>query len=75
MLLNCYVKQQKIDNLSNFLSESSVESDLFDIETAIKVCRELKHTDLALKLAEQKKQHDYYLKILIEDRKDEDKAL
>jgi ATP adenylyltransferase/5',5'''-P-1,P-4-tetraphosphate phosphorylase II len=75
LLLNCYVKQQKIENLSNFLSESSVESDLFDIETAIKVCRDLKHTDLALKLAEQKKQHEYYLKILIEDLKDYEKAL
>jgi hypothetical protein len=31
LLLNCYVKKQKIDNLSNFLSESSLESDLFDI--------------------------------------------
>jgi hypothetical protein len=69
------VKQQKIENLSNFLSESSVESDLFDIETAIKVCRELKHFDMALNLAEQKKQHEYYLKILIEDRNDYDKAL
>lgn len=75
LLLNCYVKQQKIENLSNFLSESSVESDLFDIETAIKVCRELKHFDMALNLAEQKKQHEYYLKILIEDRSDYDKAL
>ena len=43
LLLNCYVKKQKIDNLSNFLSESSIESDLFDIETAIKVCKDLKH--------------------------------
>jgi hypothetical protein len=75
LLLNCYVKQQKIDNLSNFLAESSVESDLFDIETAIKVCRDLKHTDLALKLAEQKQQHEYFLKILIEDLRDYDKAL
>lgn len=39
LLLNCYVKQQKIESLSEFLSKSTVESDLFDIETAIKVCR------------------------------------
>ena len=75
MLLNCYVKQQKIESLSHFLSESSVESDLFDIETAIKVCRELNHTDLAMKLALQKKQDELYLKILIEDKKDYEKAL
>ena len=51
LLLNCYVKKQKIDNLSQFLSESALESDLFDIETAIKVCKDLKHTDEAMKLA------------------------
>ena len=57
------------------MSEKSIESDLFDIETAIKVCRELNHTDLAMKLALQKKQDELYLKILIEDKKDYDKAL
>lgn len=52
-----------------------MESDLFDIETAIKVCRDLKHTDLALKLAEQEQQHEYFLKILIEDLRDYERAL
>ncbi len=65
LLLNCYVKKQKIENLSNFLSESSLESDLFDIETAIKVCKDLTHYEEAMKLAEQKGKHELYLKILI----------
>ena len=75
LLLNCYVKKQKIENLSHFLSELSVESDLFDIETAIKVCKDLKYFDEAMKLAEQKNKHELFLKILIEDKKDYGRAL
>ena len=75
LLLNCYVKKQKIDDLSKFLEESSLESDLFDIETAIKVCKDLQHFDAAMKLAEQKNKHELYLKILIESKKEYDKAL
>jgi hypothetical protein len=44
-----------------------VNNDLFDIETAIKVCRESKKYKIALDLAKQKKKHDFYLDILIED--------
>lgn len=75
LLLNCYVKKQKIDDLSRFLSESSIESDLFDIETAIKVCKDLKHFEEAMKLAEQKNKHELYLKILIEDKQEYERAL
>jgi vacuolar protein sorting-associated protein 11 len=75
LLLNCYVKKQKIENLSHFLSESSLESDLFDIETAIKVCKDLQHYDEAMKLAEQKNKHELYLKILIENKKDYARSL
>lgn len=57
LLLNCYIKKQKIDHLSSFLSESSLENDLFDIETAIKVCKDLGHYDEAMRLAEQKNKH------------------
>lgn len=48
---------------------------MFDIETAIKVCKDLKHFDAAMKLAEQKNKHELYLKILIEDKQEYDKAL
>lgn len=38
LLLNCFVKQKEIDSLDNFLKkESKYDTDLFDIETAIKV--------------------------------------
>ena len=49
--LKVIVQDIEIDNLSNFLSESSIESDLFDIDTAIKVCKDLKHFEEAIKLA------------------------
>lgn len=75
LLLNCYVKKQKIENLSHFLSDGSLESDLFDIETAIKVCKDLTHYDEAMKLAEQKNKYELYLKILIENKKDYERAL
>jgi hypothetical protein len=48
-----------------------LDNNLFDIDTAIKVCRELTHYDLALKLAEQRKECEYYLSILVEDMRDE----
>jgi vacuolar protein sorting-associated protein 11 len=48
---------------------------LFDIETAIKVCKDLNHYEEAMKLAEQKNKHELYLKILIENKKDYEKAL
>jgi len=38
---------------------------LFDIETAIKVCKDLGHFDEAMRLAEQKNKFELYLKILI----------
>lgn len=57
------------------MKESSFDSDLFDIETAIKECRQLDYTDLALRLAESRKQNEFYLRILIEDKKDCKNAL
>ena len=75
LLLNCYVKQKSIDKLENFLKKSSFDSELFDTETAIKVCRELNYTDLALKLAKDSNYYELYLKIIIEDKKDYKNAL
>lgn len=68
LLLNCYVKQQAIDKLKEFIEKQANYSDLFDIETAIKVCRELNHFDLALSLAKQRQRHEQYLDIMIENK-------
>ena len=75
LLLNCYVKQKQINKLEEFLKESSFDSDLFDIETAIRECRALNYTDLALKLAESRKQNEFYLRILIDDKREYSKAI
>ena len=39
----------------------------FDVETAVKVCRSAGYYQHALYLAEQHNQHDWYLKIQLED--------
>ena len=39
------------------------------------MCKDLKHIDEAMKLAEQKNKHKLFLKLLIEDKKDYDRAL
>ncbi|CAK82335.1 unnamed protein product (macronuclear) [Paramecium tetraurelia] len=71
LLLNCYVKQKQITKLEEFLKESSFDSDLFDIDTAIKECRQLGHIDLALRLAKSRQKNEAYLSILIETNKDQ----
>jgi hypothetical protein len=53
-----------LNNLQNF------SSDIFDTQAAVKECRELKHIDLALKLALQCEHEDLYIRILIEDKKE-----
>ncbi|EGR26999.1 vacuolar sorting protein, putative [Ichthyophthirius multifiliis] len=66
LLLNCYVKQKLIDKLDTFLKQNQYDSELFDIDLAIKVCRESKNNDLALTLADQNNLSEQYLDILME---------
>ena len=47
----------------------------FDVETAIKVCRQAGYYDHAIKLSEKYDQHEWYLKIQLEDVKNYKKAL
>lgn len=47
----------------------------FDVETAIKVCRSAGYYKHALYLAEKHSQHNWYLKIQLEDIKDYENAL
>ena len=47
----------------------------FDVETAIKVCRQAGYHQHALFLAEKHAQHDWYLKIQLEDIQDFQQAL
>jgi hypothetical protein len=46
--LNCYVKKEKFDKIKIYINESTAESTknkrIFDVATAIDVCREHKAT-------------------------------
>ncbi|KAK3910483.1 Vacuolar protein sorting-associated protein 11-like protein [Frankliniella fusca] len=73
LLLNCYTKLDKTDKLKEFIMTKDREVD-FDVEIAIKVCRQASTED-ALLLAQKHKMHDWYLKIQIEDQGDCKQAL
>jgi len=76
LLLNCYVKQKNMKKFEEFLNKlPTLSSDIFDTQAAVKECRDLKHIDLALKLALQCNHEDLYIRILIEDKKDYIRAL
>ncbi|GLV44930.1 Vacuolar protein sorting 11 [Carabus blaptoides fortunei] len=67
LLLNCYKKEDKTEELKEFIMTKDRELD-FDVEIAIKVCRQVSIED-ALNLAKKHGKHDWYLKIQIEDNK------
>ncbi|KAF5291395.1 hypothetical protein FQR65_LT01705 [Abscondita terminalis] len=73
LLLNCYTKLNKPENLKEFILLKDRDLD-FDIEIAIKVCRQASPQE-ALMLAKKHKKHDWYIKIEIEDHKRYKEAL
>ncbi|KAG8192364.1 hypothetical protein JTE90_029095 [Oedothorax gibbosus] len=74
LLLNCYTKLKDISKLDEFIMTKDRDIH-FDVETAMKVCRQAGYYEHALYLAKHHDQHDWYLKILLEDLKEFDKAL
>jgi len=73
LLLNCYTKLKDANKLEYFLSKE--HGGNFDVETAIKVCRTSGFFDHALHLAQAYHEHDWYLKIQLEDLQHYDTAL
>lgn len=65
LLLNCYTKLNNTEKLKEFIMTKDREVD-FDVEIAIKVCRQVSRED-ALILARKHGMHSWYLKIQIED--------
>ncbi|CAH1183052.1 unnamed protein product [Ceutorhynchus assimilis] len=68
LLLNCYTKLnnaigQQSDSLKEFIQS---KDDNYDVDVAIKVCRHGSPAE-ALMLAKRHKEHDWYIKIQIED--------
>ncbi|XP_052751117.1 vacuolar protein sorting-associated protein 11 homolog isoform X2 [Galleria mellonella] len=76
LLLTCYVKIDQHDHqgkLKDFINSKDRTID-FDVDVAIKVVRQVSVDD-ALSLAANNKRHDWYLKIMLEDKKDYRSAL
>nr|CAG4716293.1 unnamed protein product [Naegleria fowleri] len=72
LLLNCYtkLKDERKEKLDKFISMQ--DKLMYDVETAIRVCRKAGYKEHALILAMKHKQHDWYIKIHLEDFDDTD---
>ncbi|CAG8448752.1 2420_t:CDS:10 [Acaulospora colombiana] len=73
LLLNCYTKLKDVARLDQFIKTDNELT--FDLETAIKVCRQAGYHEHAVYLAKKFGEHDLYLKIQIEDVEDYQNAL
>jgi vacuolar protein sorting-associated protein 11 len=71
LLLNTYTKLKDVARLDSFIKTESRrgdDSDLpFDLDTAIRVCRQAGYFDHASYLAKRWERHEDYLSIQIED--------
>ena len=65
LLLNCYIMQEKIPKLKEFMNSKGNEFPIEIIKTAIDVCLETENIELALSIAKQKNMYEEYLQILI----------
>jgi len=74
LLLNCFTKLKDEKNLNNFIMKPKTALH-FDVETAIRVCRQAGYYRHALQLAEKHNKHKWYLKIELEDTQEYSKAL
>ncbi|KAJ9101766.1 hypothetical protein QFC21_003105 [Naganishia friedmannii] len=77
LLLNCYTKTSDAVRLDAFLkTEMSRPGELpFDLETAIRVCRQAGFYDHATYLAKRYRKDQEYIEIMLEDVKDYQAAL
>ncbi|CAB3388099.1 Hypothetical predicted protein [Cloeon dipterum] len=73
LLINCYSKLNRTDKLREFVLTKDRDLD-FDVDTAIKVCRQVSSAD-ALTLALKHRRHDWYVKIQLEDKQEYKKVL
>ena len=75
LLLNTYTKLKDVARLDNFIKTESKRSSAdgeggelpFDLETAIRVCRQAGYFEHASYLAKKYERHEDYLQIQIED--------
>uniref|UniRef100_A0A182QH22 Vacuolar protein sorting-associated protein 11 homolog n=1 Tax=Anopheles farauti TaxID=69004 RepID=A0A182QH22_9DIPT len=74
LLLNCFTRLDRTAQLKEFLKNDQ-KSNLFDIDVAIKVCRDASYVEEALQLAKAHRKHDACLSILTEDMGQHEEAL
>ncbi|KAJ3050090.1 Vacuolar protein sorting-associated protein 11 [Rhizophlyctis rosea] len=68
LLLNCYTKLKDEKRLDRFIKTADSGTEIsFDMETAIRVCRQGGYYDHALYLAKRHGRHKWVLTILVED--------
>ncbi|KAJ3447573.1 vacuolar protein sorting-associated protein 11 [Anaeramoeba flamelloides] len=72
LLLNCYTKLKNEEKLHEFIRKQDKK---FEVTTAIRVLRHAEYFGHALYLAKKHKEHDYCVKLLLEDQKDYQAAL
>ncbi|KAH7422083.1 hypothetical protein KP509_13G089700 [Ceratopteris richardii] len=77
LLINCFTKLKAVAKLDDFIKgEQGGEGELcFDVETAVKVCRAAGYHQHAMYVAKKAGEHEWYLKILLEDLGGYDEAL
>lgn len=66
LLLNCYIKQKKINKLKDFVEKKNISDQPLDVETAIEVCKDTNQIDLALSIAEKANMAECYIQIMLE---------
>ena len=69
LLLNCYIKQKKIKELEKFVEQKDILEQPKVLETAIEVCKNTKHIDLALRIAAKGEMKDAQIQILMDIQK------
>ena len=72
LLLNCYTKLKDKAKLDEFTEKDTVD---FDVDIAIKVCRQAGYNKHALDLAKKHGRHEWYLCMQIEDVKNYSDAI
>lgn len=74
LLINCFTKLKAVTKLDDFIKGEEGELR-FDVETAVKVCRAAGYHQHAMYVAKKAGEHEWYLKILLEDLGGYDEAL
>lgn len=65
LLINCFTKLKSVEKLDHFIERNSALK--YDVEAAVKVCRQANDFDRALQMAYQHDKADWVVKILIDD--------